>query len=84
MPVAMKHDVTSPETMRELQGDIVLIVIGGEEFLYTIVRFMDSKTGRLQLSNRSDKGGEHLDLTQAVMDSMKPIKHEQAKWRLEL
>lgn len=80
----MKHDVTNPETMRELQGDIVLIIIEGRESLFTIVRFMEGKHGLLQLSNRTDKGTERLDLTQAVFDSMKPIKHEQAKWRLEL
>lgn len=70
--------------MRELQGDIVLIVIDKQESLFTIVRLMEGKHGRLQLANRSEKGTDHLDLTQAVFDSMKPIKHEQAKWRLEL
>lgn len=77
-------DITQPENKLALQGDLVLIVIEKQESLFTIVRFQDGKLDKLQLVNRSEKNSEHIDLTQAVFDSLKPIKHEKAKWKLVL
>lgn len=77
-------DITKPNNKLTLQGDLVLIVVDKQESLFTIVRFQDGKVDKLQLVNRIEKSSEHIDLTQAVFDSMTTIKHEKAKWKLVL
>lgn len=83
----MKRNVKDRDVMLELQGDIVLVIADKQQFLYTIVRFVDGTEHRLELSDRTRKPkerGENLPLSQAVLDNLVPIKHEKAKWKLVL
>lgn len=83
----MKRSVTDRNVMRDLQGDIVLVLADKQEFLYTIIHFVDGDTHELELSDRTRKPrerGDNLLLTQAVLDNLVPIKHEKAKWKLTL
>lgn len=81
----MKRDVTSRKTMLDLQGDIVLLVVDDQEFLFTIIRFVDGNTEELQLVDKTVPVRDRptpMPLTQAVLDNMVTIKHEKAKWKL--
>lgn len=73
--------------MLALQGDLVLVVADRQEFLYTVIHFIDGDAHKLELSDRTRKPnerGENLPLTQAVFDNLVPIKHQNAKWKLTL
>jgi len=79
--------LTDKNTLRQLQGDMVLVVIDGEEFLYTIVHFINGENHSLELSDRTKKPkdrGENVPITQAILDNLVPVKHEKAKWKLVL
>lgn len=76
--------VNDLDTMLRLQGDQVLLVVGDEEFIFTIIHFADIGHRELQLANRADRNSEPLTLTQAALDNLVPLKHERAKWKLVL
>ena len=77
-------NVTQLNTMLKLQGDQVLVVVGTDEYLFTIIQFVDGDHRELQLANRANRDSEPLTLTQAALDKLVPIKHEKAKWKLVL
>jgi len=78
-------DITKPDTMRELQGDVVLVIDGKEEMLLTIVRVMEEPQ-HLVLSNRESKpqDRESFPLSQENADKFKPSKDPRAKWSWKL
>lgn len=70
-------------TMLKYQGDKVLVIVDKEQTIFTIVRIV-GETEELCLVNRTEKNSEPLPLSQAILDSLEPIKHREAKWKLEL
>jgi hypothetical protein len=79
----MKLNVTSRETMLNLQGDLVLLNPGHEdEMLLTIVRVVDVDRQWLALSNRQSKARESYELTQEAADRLSPSKDPRAKWQM--
>lgn len=78
--------------MSELQGDTVLVVVDKDQFIFTIVRFVDEGHEELQLINRSSKDREPMPLTQAAFDAMVLVKEKDqpkdksrhTKWKLVL
>lgn len=78
-------DITKPDTMRDLQGDIVLAHQGKEEMLLTVVRVMEDPQ-HLLLSNRAQKPHEResFPLTQDIANEFKPSKDPRAKWDWKL
>jgi hypothetical protein len=72
------------KTMLKYQGDRVLVVIGEEEVILTIVRYVDGDHSELQLVNRSDKTQEPLTITQSMLDNLVALNHPEANWKLIL
>lgn len=77
----MKRDVTNRDTMRELQGDLVLV---DSEMVLTIVRVIDTDRQYLLLANRQTKAREEWLFDQGLLDRLVPIKDLRAKWALNL
>lgn len=74
-------DITKSDTMRELQGDVVIARQGKEEMLLTIVRVMEDPQ-HLIMSNRQAKPAEResFPLTQDIANEFKPSKDPRGKW----
>lgn len=82
-------DITKPETMLELQGDLVLV---SGELLASIVRVMDGKPhGHLELASL-DKAHDTWEFSQELGDSLVPavpakldkkFRERNVKWTLE-
>ena len=77
-------NVADRDTMLKLQGDQVLVIIGKDEYLLTIIHFVDGDRHVLQLANRSDRESDPLPFTQEALNLLTPVRHEKAKWKLVL
>ena len=81
--VNKSRDVTDVETMRDLQGDLVLVNPGKEdELVLTIVRRMEPDKQELVLVNRNNRKGESWPLTQELCNWLMPSQDPRAKWTL--
>lgn len=72
------------EAMLKFQGDRVLVIMDQQEFIFTIVHFVDGDRHQLELVNRADPTSEPIPLTQAALDNLEPVRHGVAKWKLVL
>lgn len=70
--------------MFQYQGDLVLVVVDKQKFIFTIVLFVDIGHRELQLVNRMSKERESIPMTQAALDNLEAINSKEAKWKLTL
>jgi hypothetical protein len=83
-------DITKPNTMRELQGDRVLLIkhsTGELVRVMTLVRVVDTDRQSLHLSDRENKNHKpDWPLTQALADHFKPARPNAkgATWELRI
>ncbi len=70
--------------MFQYQGDLVLMVMDKQKFIFTVVVFVDIDRRELQLVNRQSKEHEAIPMTQAALDNLQPCDGKEAKWKLVL